>query len=233
MSSEVTKLGVLLDATAQRDAVHVAVAPVVAGEKLYPGDHVAMFPEGHAIRPTEVRKAIGIVDPFLPFAVLKDERFWLFLYPQTITSLRHQWAHPAFGNVSSSPVGSDVDRSTEWLHNFLAGADCPGYDEVMKLIESGGKIGAGYNRSEIDDEYMFFGGQDAHGEIPDEFWHHVEVVTGKSKSYALDTFLVVASIAWCWLVRRHAAAMPTWNDGGEVYLRCPDCGARSRGWKVV
>ena len=34
------KLGSLIDSEQQRDAIHVAVAPVVCGHvKLYPGDH--------------------------------------------------------------------------------------------------------------------------------------------------------------------------------------------------
>lgn len=29
------------------------------------------------------------------------------------------------------------------------------------------------------DEYLHFNGRDAHGEIPDEFWTHLEIATGK------------------------------------------------------
>ena len=31
----------------------------------------------------------------------------------------------------------------------------------------------------FEDEYLFFSGSDAHGEIPAEFWMHVENVLGR------------------------------------------------------
>jgi hypothetical protein len=36
------------------------------------------------------------VDPFLADPVQPGQMFWLFLYPQTITGLRHVWEHLAF-----------------------------------------------------------------------------------------------------------------------------------------
>lgn len=90
-------LGQLCDEQARRDAIHIAVAPVEAFSDLHPGDHVAIEQDGkaHLRCPSEGDK-VGIVDPFLLAPVLKGERFWLFLYPGTVTSLRHVWTHPAF-----------------------------------------------------------------------------------------------------------------------------------------
>jgi hypothetical protein len=92
-------LGELAADTARRDAVHVAVAPVVAGENLHPGHHVALK-DGRAFAKGQT---IGVVDPFLTADVQEGERFWLFLYPNTVTSLRHVWTHPAF--VAKVPGG--------------------------------------------------------------------------------------------------------------------------------
>lgn len=89
----VPELGKLIEGTAYRDAVHIAVAPVVADNCLSPGEHVG-------IRDGRVSELflphVGVVDPFLRQDVSKEDRLYLFLYPNTITSLRHVWSHPAF-----------------------------------------------------------------------------------------------------------------------------------------
>lgn len=99
MSSEQPKIGTILDGpSAGRDAVHVAIAPVVAGQTLMPGWHVG-FEDGEAITchsSEKPMKMIGIVDPFIQGSVKKGEWFYLFLYPGTITTLRHVWQHPEF-----------------------------------------------------------------------------------------------------------------------------------------
>ncbi len=93
-------LGELCNEDARRDAIHIAVAPVVAGVSLAPGDYFVLI-EGKAIYtlPTNPN-AVGFVDPTLPRhgirIVAKDQLFWGWIIPGTITSLRHVWTHPAF-----------------------------------------------------------------------------------------------------------------------------------------
>lgn len=82
---------------AMRDAIHIAMAPVVAAERLQPGQHIGLLDDGRACASD---KPIGIVDPFLVDAVLPGHRLWLFLYPGTVTSLRHDWTHPAFSRFT-------------------------------------------------------------------------------------------------------------------------------------
>ncbi len=91
-------LGELAGADARRDAVHIAVAPVVASCLLEPGDNVGIWNVSREAFWAEAHgdNAIGIVDPFLTSPVRKGQRFWLFLYPNSITNLRHVWEHPAF-----------------------------------------------------------------------------------------------------------------------------------------
>jgi hypothetical protein len=105
MSDNAPRVGQLIAGEARRDAIHVAVAPVVAAHTLRPGDHVGLRPDGRA---AEASNPIGIVDPFLRAPVAEGQRFWLFLYPNTITSLRHVWTHPAFRAVVPVKETSDV-----------------------------------------------------------------------------------------------------------------------------
>jgi hypothetical protein len=87
----------------QRDAIHLAVEPVVAGEELEANQDVGFLPDG---RVGKCDKPIGKVDPFLKQRVQPNQEFWLVIYPGKITSLRHVWEHP------SVPVRSVVTSAT-------------------------------------------------------------------------------------------------------------------------
>lgn len=141
-----------------RDAVHVAVIPVVADTDYFPGQHIG-YKDGF----TTKENPLGIVDPFLKEDVKQGQMFYMFLYPNTITSLSHLWTHPEI----AEEVSASKEASEQWLRNFIENADCPGYEEVIaKAVNN-------------DEEWLHFDGSDAHGEIPAEFWTHIEIVTGK------------------------------------------------------
>lgn len=162
-------LGTLLDETAGRDAVHVAVEPVVAGVTLHPGQHVRIE-DGKAV---PGGKTYGVVDPYLTGTVYPGQRFWFFLYPRQITSLRHVWEHPLFTTESdATPLANDKATSEAWLREFIARSDCPDYETVIaKALDNSGSW---------SEEYLHFSGEDAHGEIPNEFWDHLEVISGRA-----------------------------------------------------
>lgn len=92
MADNVPNVGHLCGDGAMRDAIHVCVTPATAGVRLAPGEHVGL--EDGRARPVSAN--IGIVDPFLREDVQEGQAFWLFVYPGTVTSLRHVWLHPAF-----------------------------------------------------------------------------------------------------------------------------------------
>jgi hypothetical protein len=82
MSDTAKLVGRLVEGDPGRDAIHVAVIPMLAVRQMQPGEHLAN----------------GIVDPFLKVPVQPGQRYWLFLYPGTVASLRHVWTHPAFSD---------------------------------------------------------------------------------------------------------------------------------------
>ena len=163
-------LGTIIDETQKRDAIHLAVIPAMAGEKLYPGQNVGLKDGKATVNPD---KLIGIVDPFLTSVVHPRERFWLIIYPRVITSLRHVWTHPDLQDEVKEHDAKNKELSEKWLQDFCSQGNSPRYDEVMRVAsERDGSWGS--------DEYLHFSGVDAHGEIPPEFWDHFEVVTDQT-----------------------------------------------------
>lgn len=90
-------LGTIINEGEKRDAIHLGVEPIQAGEALRKGCHVYIGDDGKAYSfKNRKQKAVGIVDPFLTCNVEEGERFWLIVYPRQITSLRHVWSHADF-----------------------------------------------------------------------------------------------------------------------------------------
>jgi hypothetical protein len=169
-------LGTIIGEGEKRDAIHLAVEPTVAAEKLYPGQDVGV--DGTRNNP------VGIVDPFLKSPVMPGDRFWLVVYPRQITSLRHVWSHPSFPTEVPQPdPPTDEQRkySEDWLRSFSQNGNCPDYE---LLLAAAAEVPAPEHPTygivyEKDGDYLHFNGHDASGEIPPEFWNHVEIVTGK------------------------------------------------------
>lgn len=156
--------------TANRDAIHIAVVPLTAGEYLHRGVEFKLS----KVDPTVALNGeyddytVGIVDPFLKAThINKGERFWGYLRPNTVTGMRHHWEHPDFDNHVE--ITEDHEKwlrlfCEEWNFNF---------DE---LIDAGTSEG-GYR-------YVVAHGEDLHGasELGEDlalFWEHLEAYTGK------------------------------------------------------
>lgn len=174
-------LGTIIDDTQKRDAVHVAVIPMQATVRLSPAQ-----PVNAAGLPSLTGTAVGIVDPFLQKPVEPGQRFWLMLMPRTINSLRHVWTHPDFADeplTTGTVTKADIAASESWLRNFCDKGDTPGYGRVMAVLKGESlrthdSDDDDYISGRMDHEYIYFSGLDAHGDIPDEFWHHAEIVLG-------------------------------------------------------
>jgi hypothetical protein len=178
-------LGTIIGSGEKRDAIHIAVEPAQAVHTLHPGDHVGRHNDGGIDGYGFSDQPLGIVDPFLEGEVKAGEWFWLLVYPRQITSLRHVWEHPSFAaerNVSPLRAGWKVTpaESELWLRHFCETSDCPGFESVMRAIEGDHDDREdGYYNTSLDEEALHFGGSDAHGEIPPEFWDHYKNFTGK------------------------------------------------------
>ncbi len=169
-----TTLGQIITEPAERDAIHVAIAPVEAAEHLEPGAHVGLLTTGQASSVAE--KLIGIVDPFLKRSVRAGEKFWLCLYQKTVTGMRHHWSHPAFKDEDSNtikiPCGSPSEK---WIREYAMGIGLDyntlmdGAAEWIRSKEEPGSWG----------EYLVMGGLLEGVSTPDEFWVHYAAITGK------------------------------------------------------
>lgn len=173
MATDTLKLGNLVSPEnyGKRDAVHIAVAGVEAKETLKPGDHVNLSSDGKAVKHG---KSIGIVDPFLKRTVLKGDRFWLYLYPGSITSLEHKWSHPSFSNNVEEQKSNNSNSET-WMRKW-AGEHMSEdyYGDSGKLSEDiafSNAIEAGHNLSVGPYE-------SARDYIDNEWWSHWEIITG-------------------------------------------------------
>ena len=160
MKSE-PKLGELIYGEAQRDAIHIAISPVVAGEyDLRPGMLIGFDEPGCEV--VRHRKdGIGIVDPFLKEAPQKGQRFWMFLYPGTITSLRHEWTHPAFVTADEK---SESRLAVERIAVVCGKTYEALMDDAQQFADHGNWIRDNSERYKDADW--------------DEFWKHFEILTG-------------------------------------------------------
>ena len=93
----------------RRDALHIATISATAVQRLSPGQHVGWTSSETARQAGPAKRNVGIVDPFLKNDVEPGQRFWLCLYPGSITSLRHVWGHPSFNKPNHDSVPSMHD----------------------------------------------------------------------------------------------------------------------------
>jgi hypothetical protein len=160
------KLGVTPENDAETDAVHMAVAPVLAAMDLRPGDRVGLI-DGKALRASQSVAAIGVVDPFRTEHVRQGQRFWLCLFPGTVTGMRHHWSHPAF--VNATPKAMEPGRKAEaekWLRDFATEWSMS-YEDMLAAAAAGND--------------HFYAGTDLHsreelGADYDRLWDMLEIV---------------------------------------------------------
>lgn len=155
-----------------RDAIHLAVEPVIAGETLNPGQDIGIV-DGKAFHSgAKLNKWVGIVDPFIKRRIEPGEKFWLVVYPRQITSLRHVWSHPDFPEAEPKAPNIDdpVEISKAWIVTFAAEIDQT-YHRLMRAADDWFY----HNEYTYDNTEAY---KDHWDKFP-EFWDHYKIVTGR------------------------------------------------------
>lgn len=172
MNDETLKaLGKLVPDEMARDAVHVAVVPMLAAISLKPGQHVGT--DGHG-RISASEPHIGVVDPYLRAPLKAGDRCWLFLYPGSITSLRHEWTHPALG-ATAAPASGSKSASEQWMRKWaMEHVSEDYYGEGKKSEDDALKYAIEAGRNQHIGPY-----ESARDYIDNEWWSHWEIITGQ------------------------------------------------------
>jgi hypothetical protein len=199
-------LGYILSSDEARDAIHLAVEPVIAGSYLNPGAHIQRGDDNkyYNCPPNEGQ---GIVDPFIQGMVRPGNKFWLVVYPRKISSLRHVWTHPDFDDLlhdfnqhiaaeaSTAVVTTTVtidpleDRKAEskaWIEEYVhrlndengAGRDDGYYGDYYGTVDYDELMQTAKEHATSGWSYLSKGGLLEGVCTEDAFWDHFIVVTG-------------------------------------------------------
>lgn len=172
-------LGKLAKEGAVRDAVHVPIYPLEAGEKLSAKDDIVIGKDGRAYLCAVGDQATGIADPFLKVrsAIINEgDWFYICLYPNTVTGMVHHWAHPDFDNKTPDvPVHPEIKKAKEWLTYAAAHIeDHYGVCTFERLMDKA--------RDEwLGEDYATAGFNSAMDFMNDnhvEFWRNYDIYTG-------------------------------------------------------
>lgn len=161
-------LGQIITTDQTRDAIHVAVAPLECGDSLvYPGRHVGL---SAGVFSEWAKPYIGILDPFLTRPVELGQKAWIYLYPGSITSLRHQWSHPAFDAATDTyaAMGLPALDHVAWIARCAQDCDGLSYDQLMEAADNYVRTG----------DHFIQGGRFEGVCLPEEFWVHYQAVRG-------------------------------------------------------
>jgi hypothetical protein len=170
MAEPITTLGQILDTDARRDAIHIAIAPVVALEALKPGQRIGVK-DGQATSAVKDHETIGVVDPYLRRTVETGQRFWLFLYPNSITTLRHEWVHPAFSH--QEPM-DELQVAAEMVAQQCGKTYAALMDDAREFVSS--LEYSSWPDYIMDNSERY---KAVESEAWEKFWQHFERVTGK------------------------------------------------------
>lgn len=161
-----------------RDAIHIAVVAMRCINEPYAGSWVRLTHKPNCVFRCDPDdpKRIGVIDPFLPTRwndkdiPNEGDLVNIFLVPNTISYLRHQWEHPAFDAMANKI--NTMSESERWLRAFAEKYSFDFDDMIHSAIDetvpSPGVVSRG---RDLDRDSV-------RHDLP-EFWRHLEKFTGK------------------------------------------------------
>lgn len=185
------QLGHTPEENAQRDAVHVAIIPVVAAANMRRGDRVKLLPDNQIVKAGSGRPddAHGIIDPFLPKATVKaGDRVYMVLLPGKVTGMRHHWKCEEVDRIVGEqepqpmkPSDEAVEEAERWLDMYAATLDSWfSARDIVRLFVLGNNSNSSKacdaSITRYDQEFICLYGYDARGEIPAELFQHVRTL---------------------------------------------------------
>ncbi len=162
---DIVPLGEIITTDQKRDAIHIAIEPIKATEKVFPGQSVGA--DGTSKLPH-----VGIVDPFLANPVFPGQKYFICLFPNTITSLHHVWEHPAF----QAKDKTELQHCSERYLRDIADEYGITYQELMDAAADYQDQGRYFSQGGR------FEGMGLWGDKCFEFWKHWEQVTEETAS---------------------------------------------------
>lgn len=170
---------------ARRDAIHIAVIPLIAGEHLWAGAYFKLKYGTQDVamqaRHEDAPGVLGIIDPFLRglnYGEVKEgDRVWGYLTPGTVTGMRHAWQHPAFTDDDVPYVPPQMNEHEAWLRDF-ADRWHFNYEDMVEEARHAPRDNNDWSH------YVVAQGKDLHGreELGHDyylFWQHMEGLTGE------------------------------------------------------
>lgn len=190
MNQEDLKLGEIIEAdrVVERDAIHIAVIPLEAHDEIDRGAFIRLKLNGKATQ-CEGDESIGVADPYISdWCIEPGQKFWACLKPGSITSLRHEWTHPAFPaaalTLDPNSIAGQVARklgeteSERYIKDEGVEIDLT-FEEMLQVARDYAKNGNYHNT----------GSNEAQLRDAAQFWKHYEIVTGeKVPNSSKDSF---------------------------------------------
>lgn len=155
-----------------RDALHVAIIPLVAGEDMSPGQKIKLKSPNTDIavkydplKDNIHRDYIGVVDPMLHENVVMGERFYGFMKSGVVKGMRHHWDSNQFPTAGLFIKEEEEDVHYKYLKQHCE-SNSLNLEQFLETCQTDEDFMTTM-RLEPDDYSM-----------DDVFWYHLEQYTG-------------------------------------------------------